>query len=178
MQRYPQLADTVPSLTSRIRTTMTHVIFSDSLPNWTISGDFQSPSIAGTWPAFWITGVDNWPPESDIMEFKGGSTVWQNTMTGPDWQNVTYQTQKTLVSNAANSRHNYKIVMNRISSTNLNITYFVDNKQTAVHSANFMNQRFWLIIDLQMEGSSGSSGPTTGATIMWAKNIYVAAQPI
>lgn len=153
------------------------ITVTDSLPTWIISGDFQSPSVSGTWPAFWITGVDNWPPETDIMEFKGDSTVWQNTMTGPNWQSVNYQTKKTLVSNASNSWHNYKIIMKRVSSTMLTITYFVDNKQTVVHTANFMNQRFWLIIDLQMEGSSGSSGPTTGSTIMRARNIYVAAQP-
>lgn len=152
------------------------ITVTDAEPTWVISGDFQAPTVSGSWPAFWITGVDNWPPESDILEFKGDAMNWQNTMTGPDWQDVTYQTEKTEVADATSSWHSYKIVMNKTSSENLNVTYFIDDVQTAVHVANFMNQRFWLIINLQMEGSSGSSGPS-GTTIFKAKNIYVAAQP-
>ena len=58
------------------------VLINDQFPSYTISGDFAVPTNRGTWPAFWITGVNSWPPESDIMEFKGSSTNWQNTYDG------------------------------------------------------------------------------------------------
>jgi galactan endo-beta-1,3-galactanase len=51
------------------------------LPYWEISGDFQAPTVFGSWPAFWITGAWSWPPEVDILEFKGNATNWQNTVT-------------------------------------------------------------------------------------------------
>ena len=38
--------------------------------------------------------------------------------------------------------------------------------------ANFVNKAMWLIINLQMEGSAGSPGPTSD-TIYRARNVYV-----
>ncbi|HEX6426652.1 MAG TPA: glycoside hydrolase, partial [Niastella sp.] len=55
------------------------VLVNDQFPNYEIKGDFQAPSVRGSWPAFWLTGVNSWPPESDIMEFKGNTNNWQNT---------------------------------------------------------------------------------------------------
>ena len=152
------------------------ITVSDSLPNWTISGDFQAPVVPGSWPAFWITGVDNWPPESDIMELKGDDTVWQNTITGPDYKDVHWATNKTKVKKAATGWHNYKATLDKIDTTHVRITYFVDDKKIAQDTTNFMNKRFWLVINLQMEGSSGDSGPSA-PTVMRARNIYVAARP-
>lgn len=36
-----------------------------------IQAEFQATTTKGTWPAFWLTGVDSWPPEIDIAEWKG-----------------------------------------------------------------------------------------------------------
>jgi galactan endo-beta-1,3-galactanase len=38
-------------------------------PVWDISGQFKAPTQTGCWPAFWMTGANSWPPESDFMEF-------------------------------------------------------------------------------------------------------------
>jgi galactan endo-beta-1,3-galactanase len=150
------------------------ITVSNTYPSWIISGDFQVPTVKGSWPAFWITGVSSWPPESDIMEFKGDDRNWQNTATGPNWQNVTWQNKLTTVINPGNW-HNYKIIMNRISNVNVDIEYYIDNVRMAVHRANFMDKPFWLIINMQMEGASGSPGPMN--TTMKARNVYVAAIP-
>lgn len=32
---------------------------------------FLAPVARGSWPAFWLTGVNNWPPEIDMAEWKG-----------------------------------------------------------------------------------------------------------
>lgn len=41
--------------------------------------------------------------------------------------------------------------------------FFLDGvEQTTQYGAGYTGAGFWLIIDLQMEGSSGSPGPTSG----------------
>lgn len=44
----------------------------------------KNPSGPATWPAWWLTGKNNWPPEIDIFEMYGGATgkgVHTQTMT-------------------------------------------------------------------------------------------------
>jgi beta-glucanase (GH16 family) len=44
----------------------------------------KNPSGPATWPAFWLTGKNNWPPEIDIFEMYGkhtGKTIHRQTMT-------------------------------------------------------------------------------------------------
>jgi beta-glucanase (GH16 family) len=44
----------------------------------------KNPSGPGTWPAFWLTGKNNWPPEIDIFEMYGGKDgkkIHEQTMT-------------------------------------------------------------------------------------------------
>lgn len=147
------------------------ITFTDALPYWEIRGDFQVPIVRGSWPAFWLTGANSWPPESDIMEFKGDNRNWQNTATGPDWQNVTWQNKLTPVTNAGNW-HNYKLRVKKVSSTDVDLYYYIDHQLMATHRANFMNKPFWLIINMQMEGSSGQPGPQE--VLMKARNVYVA----
>jgi galactan endo-beta-1,3-galactanase len=89
------------------------VVINDQYDAWDVSGDFKAPIGRGTWPAFWITGAFSWPPESDIMEYKGNNVCWQNTADGPDWTNVGWETTKTTVADANVNWHNYRVVMTR-----------------------------------------------------------------
>ncbi|RLJ77246.1 glycoside hydrolase family 16 protein [Pedobacter alluvionis] len=142
------------------------VLINDQFPSYTISGDFAVPTSKGTWPAFWITGVNSWPPESDIMEFKGNNTNWQNTYDG-GWEN-----KLTAVSNAG-SYHNYKCWYNKVSATDVDCHYYIDNVWVAKHTmSNSVNKPMWLIINMQMEGDSGAPGPS-GNTLYTGKNIYL-----
>jgi hypothetical protein len=142
------------------------VLINDQFPSYTISGDFAVPTVKGSWPAFWITGVNSWPPESDIMEFKGSSTNWQNTYDGG------WESKQTSVSGAG-SYHNYKCWYNKISATDVECHYYIDNNWVARHvMSNAVNKAMWLIINMQMEGDSGSPGPS-GNTLYTAKNIYL-----
>jgi len=43
------------------------------------SGDFQASTAKGTWPAFWLTAVNGWPPEIDLAEWKGSGKISFNT---------------------------------------------------------------------------------------------------
>ncbi|NLR81232.1 RICIN domain-containing protein [Chitinophaga eiseniae] len=151
-----------------------HQVLIDSIfPYWEISVDLQAPTALGTWPAFWITAVNSWPPESDIVEVKGSTSIWQNTYDG-NWQ-----TKLTTVNNAATTWHHYKAVYNRLKNTNgswsnsVECQYFIDGAITSVQVGNnFANAPFWLIIDLQMEAASGSPGPQTD-TYFKVKNVVM-----
>jgi hypothetical protein len=143
------------------------VLVNDQYPNWEVRCDLQCPSARGTWPAFWLNGAWTWPPEADIAEFKGNNVNWQNTFrTSSDVSTV-----KTTVSSPG-SWHTYKAWIQKVSSTNVQIHYYVDGVWKAQHTANFVGKPMNIIINLQMEGSSGTPGPS-GDTYYKARNIYV-----
>lgn len=144
-----------------------HVLVNDQFPNYEIRGDFQAPSVRGSWPAFWLTGVNSWPPESDIMEFKGNTNNWQNTFR-------TSSDVSSIVTNVSSpgSWHTYRIWMQKSTATNVIIHYYIDGVWKGQHTGNFVGKPMYIIINMQMEGSSGSPGPTAD-TYLRARNIYV-----
>lgn len=119
-----------------------------------------APTVRGTWPAFWCTTEGAWTGEVDIAEWKGSSTVWQNTYDG-GWEtkttgnsnNKTYKTHMQLKSTVAGQNDAW-------------VWLYINGAWTATHTgSNFRNKNFWLIRNLQMEGSSGSPGPTSAQFI-------------
>jgi hypothetical protein len=144
------------------------VVVNSQFPDWEVKGEFQAPSSAGTWPAFWLTGVNSWPPESDILEFKGNATNWFNTFrTSSDVDTTTVG-----VSSPGNW-HGYRAWITKVSDSDVDIHYYLDDTWKAVHHARgFVGKPLWLIINLQMEGSSGTSGPRSD-TYYRARNVYV-----
>jgi len=142
------------------------VLVNDTYPNWELRGQFQAPSAPGTWPAFWITGANSWPPESDILEFKGDNRNWFNTYDG-SWES------NGIAVSSPGSWHEYRIWMTKTSATDVQIHYYLDGTWKAAHTgSNFVGKAMNIIINLQMEGSSGSSGPS-GDTLYRAQNVYV-----
>ncbi|MBP1650814.1 MAG: glycoside hydrolase family 16 [Bacteroidetes bacterium] len=147
--------------------TKEHVLVNDQFPNWEVKCDFQVPTVTGSWPAFWLTGVNSWPPESDIMEFKGSATNWQNTF------RTSSDVSSTLTTvSSPGSWHTYRAWITKVSDTNVDIHYYIDGVWKAVHNANFVGKPLYVIINMQMEGSSGTPGPTAD-TYLYAKNIYI-----
>lgn len=144
------------------------VTVSDQWPQYEVSGWFKAPVVKGSWPAFWLTAVHGWPPELDILEFKGDAVNWQNTFITP--RQVT--TKKVTIEDAPDNWHHYKAVLTKVSDTDLDITYYIDHQQTAIHRGNFMNKPLWIIINLQMEGSAGAPGPEAD-TYYYSKDIIV-----
>lgn len=145
------------------------VLVNDTYPQYEVRGEFQAPSARGTWPAFWLTGVDSWPPESDILEYKGDARNWFNT-----YKNASGAWSNSIVGvSSPASWHTYRAVITKTSSTNVQIQYYLDGSLKGTHTgANFVGKSMNLIINLQMEGSSGSPGPT-GDTYYTARNVYV-----
>lgn len=57
----------------------THLTIPAGGGGYDISAEFVAPVGRGTWPAFWLTYVDGWPPEVDVAEWKGTGKVSFNT---------------------------------------------------------------------------------------------------
>ena len=144
------------------------VTVTEEYPEYRVYGEFKAPIAKGTWPAFWLTAVNGWPPETDILEFKGDSYNWQNTFITP--QNVT--TVKQNVPDSMEQWHSYEAVLKRVDDTHTTITYYFDGKKQGEHDTNFTNKPMWIIINLQMEGSSGTPGPDAEVNY-FARNVMV-----
>ncbi|HEX8343418.1 MAG TPA: family 16 glycosylhydrolase [Actinoplanes sp.] len=142
------------------------ILVNDQFPNWEVRGDFRAPSARGTWPAFWLTGANSWPPESDILEYKGNRNNWFNTF------RTSSDVSTTLAAVAdPGAWHQYKAWITKVNSTQVDIHYYIDGAWKAAHRANFVGKPMWLIMNLQMEGSSGAPGPAE--TTYQARNLYV-----
>lgn len=128
------------------------ILINEANPVYKISGEFKAPIKKGTWPAFWLTAVKGWPPEIDILEFKGDADNWQNTFITS--KNCT--TIKKNIPDALENWHQYSIELSRIDATHTKVIYFLDGEKTGEHWTDFTNKPMWLIINLQMEGSSGT----------------------
>ncbi|KAF3931932.1 hypothetical protein ABW20_dc0101136 [Dactylellina cionopaga] len=145
------------------------VVINDQFPNWEIRGEFKAPTAKGTWPAFWLSGTQTWPPEIDIVEFKGTTNNWFNTFRSSSDVSTTQVT----VSNAATAFHQYRIWATKANANDVTVHFYVDGVWKGQHNAaGFVNKPMWIIINLQMEGSSGSPGPS-GTTTYQAQKVYV-----
>lgn len=115
----------------------------------------SAPTMRGAWPAFWFTTEGAWTGEVDIAEWKGSTTCWQNTYDGG------WETKGTVSNNATYKAHCW-IINTAPGMNDVRVQLSINNVVMATHTGtNFRNKNFWLIRNLQMEGSSGSPGPAT-----------------
>ncbi|RXG27177.1 glycoside hydrolase family 16 protein [Leeuwenhoekiella marinoflava] len=153
----------------------------EELPYWEISGEFMAPTVPSSWPAFWISGSDSWPPEVDILEFKGTTSNLQNTVTGPSWDKTIWTTVLTDVPDAATSWHSYKLILRRIDEIDTAVNMYIDGELRSSEIKDYTNKPFWLIINMQMEGASGATNDESIVRsedqVFSARNIKVVATP-
>jgi hypothetical protein len=148
------------------------ITINQQYPIWDISAQFKVPVIKGTWPAIWLDGVNSWPPESDIMEYKGNSNCWQNTYDG------SWQTQITPVQAADTSWHTYRLVAVLENTTNVDFHYYIDGvMESEQTSTTFVGSPCWLFIDYEMEGAGGTPGPNY-ATYVYVSNIVIKCEAV
>jgi hypothetical protein len=145
------------------------ICINSTCPAWEIRGEFQAPDAPGSWPAFWLTGSKSWPPEMDILEFKGSNVNWHNTFHQPRRS----ETTKIAVKNP-NEWHQYRMWLVLGEDGVVWVHYFIDGCWTGKHHApqSVIDCPLHIIINLQMEGASGKNGPR-GLTVFRARNIYV-----
>ncbi|KAF8871710.1 hypothetical protein CPB85DRAFT_1445416 [Mucidula mucida] len=137
--------------------------------SYTVYGEFSAPTAKGTWPAFWLTAVSGWPPEADIGEWKGTADNWYNTF------NTSSIVKSTLVDWPTDlSFHSLQAVLTaEPNNEDVRLDFYMDGAfKVTQYGDGFVGKAMYLIINLQMEGSSGSPGPT-GTTTYKARNVQV-----
>lgn len=136
-------------------------------PEWIIEGEFRAPIVKGSWPAFWITRAGPWTSEVDILEYKGDATNWFNTYDG-GWESELVQ-----IDDSPDVWYKYECHLTMLNEMEAKVEFYLDDELVATHTgANFVGTYFDVIVNLQMEGSSGSPGPTD-STYYYARNIVV-----
>lgn len=120
--------------------------------------NFVAPVAQGCWPAFWLDGVNSWPPEIDLAEWKGNGLISFNTFNSSSVvaaQDYTYSTPTT-------AWHTILVELRpEADGTTLKADFYINGQLfTTQYGASMVGEPFYMIIDYQMLGSSGSSGPT------------------
>jgi galactan endo-beta-1,3-galactanase len=135
-------------------TVLTKVWGGDATMGAQASCNNQNP-VRGVWPAFWMTTEGAWTGEIDIAEWKGNGTCWQNTYDG-GWEETL-----TSSNNSVYKAHCW-LINTAAGYNDVRVSVLINNVEKAKHTGtNFRNKNFWIIRNLQMEGSSGSPGPTS-----------------
>ncbi|KAE8356793.1 concanavalin A-like lectin/glucanase domain-containing protein [Aspergillus coremiiformis] len=133
-----------------------------------IEGEFQATTDRGTWPAFWLNGAWTWPPEIDMAEWKGSGDITFNV----------FNTSTSLMNHDTRypSPQNFHRMRTEIRTENdrdIRVKYFMDGIEvTTQYGRDYVGKPLHLIINLQMEGSSGSPGPNTD-TYYRVRNLSV-----
>ncbi|RYO95118.1 hypothetical protein DL766_005354 [Monosporascus sp. MC13-8B] len=119
------------------------------------TGEFKATTTRGTWPAFWLTAVNGWPPEIDMAEWKGSGKISFNTFNTSSvlsWKDVAYPTPDRF--------HSIKCEVRDINQRDVSVKFYMDGTLIDTHvGGNFFGKP--MIINLQMEGSSGAPGPSS-----------------
>ncbi|KAI1266669.1 concanavalin A-like lectin/glucanase domain-containing protein [Xylariaceae sp. FL1019] len=132
------------------------------------TGEFKATTTKGTWPAFWLTAVDGWPPEIDMAEWKGSGKISFNTFNTSSilsWEDVLYP--------SPDQWHAIKCEVRDVNQKDVSVKFYMDGALQATQiGGGFFGKPMYLIINLQMEGSSGSPGPSTD-TLYQVRNLEV-----
>ncbi|KAF2464448.1 uncharacterized protein BDR25DRAFT_346674 [Lindgomyces ingoldianus] len=132
------------------------------------SASLKATTTKGTWPAFWLTAVNGWPPEVDMAEWKGSGKISFNTFNTSSvlsWKDVTYSSPESF--------HEIRCELRDVNGKDVQVKFWMDGALQATHvGGGYTGQPLYLVINLQMEGSSGSPGPS-GNTTYSIKNLEV-----
>ncbi|KAI1340354.1 concanavalin A-like lectin/glucanase domain-containing protein [Xylariaceae sp. FL0016] len=132
------------------------------------SAEFLATTTYGTWPAFWLTAVSGWPPEIDMAEWKGTGDISFNT-----FNTSSEVSTHDVAYDDPDEWHSIKVQLRDENGSTVRVKYFLDDvEQTTHYGENYIDAALYLIINLQMEGSSGSPGPD-GDTTYSVRNLEV-----
>ncbi|EME79594.1 glycoside hydrolase family 16 protein [Pseudocercospora fijiensis CIRAD86] len=134
---------------------------------------YQANTEPGCWPAFWLTAVNGWPPEIDLAEWKGSGKVSFNT-----FNTSSHVASLDVPYPNPGSWHSIRNELRaEADGSTLAISFYLDGRLiTKQYGANMVNAPFWLIIDYQMLGSSGKTGPHE-TTYFNVRGLTVASYP-
>lgn len=104
------------------------------------TAEFQATTDVGTWPAFWLTGVNSWPPEIDMAEWKGSGKISFNTFNTSsevDALDVDYPDPGEF--------HTIKCQVREHNGVDVQVKYFMDGTEiTTQYGSGFVGEPFWL----------------------------------
>lgn len=120
--------------------------------------NFVAPVEEGTWPAFWLNGVNSWPPEIDLAEWKGTGKISFNTFN----TSSEVKSYDLAYSTPTTAWHTILAELRaEDDGTTVKTDFYINGDLiTTQYGSGMVGEPFNLIIDYQMLGSSGSSGPT------------------
>ena len=87
------------------------------------SGEFKATTTKGTWPAFWLTAVEGWPPEIDMAEWKGSGKISFNTFN-------TSSSVKATDVNYPNPGdfHSIKVEVRDVNQKDVSVKFYMDGQ--------------------------------------------------
>ena len=82
--------------------------------------------VQGTWPAFWCSGAESWPPEIDFLEWMGDGKVLFNT-----WNTSEINDSKSLPYNNVDEWHSISTKVEDDNGSDVKVTFTYDGKVVA-----------------------------------------------
>lgn len=102
--------------------------------------EVQATTDVGTWPAFWLTGVNSWPPEIDMAEWKGSGKISFNTFNTSSEvaaHDVDYPNPEEF--------HAIRCELRAHNGVDVQVKYFLDEVEVTTHyGEGFVGEPFWL----------------------------------
>ncbi len=104
------------------------------------TADFKATTTKGTWPAFWLTAVNGWPPEIDLAEWKGSGKISFNTF------NTSSQVAaKDVEYPNAGDWHTCKAELRALNGKDLGVKFWLDGKLVTTQTGrDFVGKPMWL----------------------------------
>lgn len=129
------------------------------------------PEGRGLWPAFWMTGVDAWPPEFDIAEWFGGGrpdvttdepVMMQAHAVGPDWTDVTWYSDPVAGTAPSDGWHTYGLEW----STD-KVVYYIDGVPTfeVTGQEKIPQSEMYMILNTGVACCEAGGGPPDASTV-------------
>ncbi|SPO04346.1 uncharacterized protein DNG_07031 [Cephalotrichum gorgonifer] len=132
--------------------------------------EVNAPIAPGTWPAWWVSGANKWPPEIDMAEWMGDGKILFNT-----WNTSSIMASKALPYDTS-KWHSVLTQVRDINGVDVKVTFIYDGVTVAVQTGKgYINEPMHMIINYQME-QGGVPGPKTSTTYS-VRNVEVGTYP-
>ena len=106
------------------------------------SAEFIAPVATGTWPAFWVTATEGWPPEIDIAEWKGSGDISFNT-----FNTSSEVTALDVAYPNPGDWHSVLAEVRDVNGMDVSVDFYLDGEWIAQQSgANYVDAGLWLLV--------------------------------
>ncbi|OLN86961.1 Galactan endo-beta-1,3-galactanase [Colletotrichum chlorophyti] len=88
-----------------------------------ITAELKATTTKGTWPAFWLTAVQGWPPEIDMAEWKGSGKISFNT-----FNTSSVVAAKDVDYPSPGNFHKIKCEMRDLNGKDVQVNFYMDGR--------------------------------------------------